>query len=116
MGFRVRRNDIRSNPILFYVEPMERTDAVVIGAGVIGLAVARALAASGRSVVILEREARIGTGISSRSSEVIHAGIPLPARFASPAAVHRGQAPALCVVRGARRAAPPARQTDDRGG
>ena len=57
---------------------MKRTDAVVIGAGVVGLAAARSLAAAGRSVVILEREARIGTGNSSRSSEVIHAGIHYP--------------------------------------
>ena len=51
------------------------TDCVVVGAGVIGLAVASALARSGRQVVILERERRFGTGISSRNSEVIHAGI-----------------------------------------
>jgi L-2-hydroxyglutarate oxidase LhgO len=54
---------------------MERTDAIVIGAGVVGLAIARALAAAGRSVVILEREGQFGTGTSSRNSEVIHAGI-----------------------------------------
>ena len=57
---------------------MERIDAAVIGAGVIGLAVARALALAGRSVVILEREAQVGTGISARNSEVIHAGIHYP--------------------------------------
>ncbi len=54
---------------------MNRTDAIVIGAGVVGLAIARELAASGKSVVILERETRFGSGTSSRSSEVIHAGI-----------------------------------------
>ena len=54
---------------------LHETKCVVIGAGVIGLAVARALAEGGRHVVILERERRFGTGISSRSSEVIHAGI-----------------------------------------
>ena len=54
---------------------MERLDAVVIGAGVVGLAVARALALSGREVVILEAEDAIGTHTSSRNSEVIHAGI-----------------------------------------
>lgn len=54
---------------------MDRIDATVIGAGVIGLAVARALALAGKSVLILEREAQIGSGISSRNSEVIHAGI-----------------------------------------
>ena len=57
---------------------MDQTDAVVIGAGVIGLAVARALALAGRSVIVLEREHAWGTGISSRSSEVIHAGIHYP--------------------------------------
>lgn len=57
---------------------MDRIDAAVIGAGVIGLAVARALARAGRSVVILEREGAIGTGVSARSSEVIHAGLYYP--------------------------------------
>ncbi len=47
----------------------------VIGAGVIGLAVARALALDGREVVVLEAAEAIGTGVSSRNSEVIHAGI-----------------------------------------
>jgi L-2-hydroxyglutarate oxidase LhgO len=54
---------------------MERIDAVVIGAGVVGLAVARALALAGREVVILEAADAIGTGTSSRNSEVIHAGL-----------------------------------------
>jgi len=54
---------------------VERLDAVVIGAGVVGLAVARALAMAGREVVILEAEDAIGTHTSSRNSEVIHAGI-----------------------------------------
>jgi L-2-hydroxyglutarate oxidase LhgO len=58
---------------------VERVDALVIGAGVVGLAVARALALAGREVVVLEREAAIGTGTSSRNSEVIHAGIYYPA-------------------------------------
>jgi L-2-hydroxyglutarate oxidase LhgO len=53
-------------------------DTVVIGAGVVGLAVARALALAGREVVVLEREGTIGTGTSSRNSEVIHAGIYYP--------------------------------------
>lgn len=53
-------------------------EAVVIGAGVVGLAVARALAMSGRDVLVLEAEASIGTGVSSRNSEVIHAGIYYP--------------------------------------
>ncbi len=57
---------------------MERVDCIVIGAGVVGLATARALALRGREVIILEREGAIGTGISSRNSEVIHAGMYYP--------------------------------------
>ena len=53
----------------------ERVDCVVVGAGVVGLAVARALAIAGRDVTIVEAAPAIGTGISSRNSEVIHAGI-----------------------------------------
>jgi L-2-hydroxyglutarate oxidase LhgO len=56
----------------------ERVECVVIGAGVIGLAVARALALAGREVVVLERHGGIGFETSSRSSEVIHAGIYYP--------------------------------------
>ena len=52
-----------------------QVDCIVIGAGVIGLAVARALARRGREVVILERERQFGMHTSSRNSEVIHAGI-----------------------------------------
>jgi len=57
---------------------MDQIDCVVIGAGVVGLAVARALARAGREVVVLEKEAAIGTEISARNSEVIHAGIYYP--------------------------------------
>jgi L-2-hydroxyglutarate oxidase LhgO len=57
---------------------MDNVDAVVIGAGVIGLAVARALALRGREVIILEAEDHFGTVTSSRNSEVIHAGIYYP--------------------------------------
>ncbi|CAA7620231.1 Predicted dehydrogenase [Candidatus Terasakiella magnetica] len=56
----------------------ERVDCVVIGAGVVGLAVARHLARAGREVVVLEAEGAIGSGISSRNSEVIHAGMYYP--------------------------------------
>jgi L-2-hydroxyglutarate oxidase LhgO len=54
---------------------MDRVDCVVIGAGVIGLAVARQLARAGREVIVLEAAEGIGTVTSSRNSEVIHAGI-----------------------------------------
>jgi len=59
-------------------EPVDVVDVVVIGAGVVGLAVARALALAGREVWVLESEASIGSGISARNSEVIHAGIYYP--------------------------------------
>jgi L-2-hydroxyglutarate oxidase LhgO len=57
---------------------METLDCVVIGAGVVGLAIARRLALAGREVVVLEAESSIGNHTSSRNSEVIHAGIYYP--------------------------------------
>lgn len=72
---------------------MERVDCVVIGAGVVGLAAARALARAGREVLIVEAEDIIGGGVSSRSSEVIHAGLYYPP----------GSLKALCCVEGRRR-------------
>jgi L-2-hydroxyglutarate oxidase LhgO len=57
------------------VQDLDRVDAVVIGAGVVGLAVARALAQAGREVVVAEAQPAIGQGVSSRNSEVIHAGL-----------------------------------------
>ena len=53
----------------------ESVDALVIGAGVVGLAVARALALAGRETVLVEKHELIGSETSSRNSEVIHAGI-----------------------------------------
>ncbi len=53
-------------------------DALVIGAGVVGLACARALALRGHSVVVAEKAGGIGTGVSSRNSEVIHGGMYYP--------------------------------------
>ena len=57
---------------------MDKVDCIVIGAGVVGLAVARALALAGREVMVLDAASAIGTGTSSRNSEVIHAGIYYP--------------------------------------
>jgi L-2-hydroxyglutarate oxidase LhgO len=58
---------------------MEQVDCVVVGAGVVGLAVARALALAGREVLVLEACDAFGTQTSARNSEVIHAGIYYPA-------------------------------------
>jgi L-2-hydroxyglutarate oxidase LhgO len=54
---------------------MDKVDVVVIGAGVVGLAIGRALALQGREVIVIEKEKAIGQGVSSRNSEVIHAGL-----------------------------------------
>lgn len=69
---------------------MDEIECVVIGAGVVGLAVARALAARGHEVIVLEAADAIGTGTSSRNSEVIHAGLYYP----------RGSLKATLCVRG----------------
>jgi L-2-hydroxyglutarate oxidase LhgO len=71
-------------------------DVVVVGAGAVGLACAYALAARGRSVVVLEKQAGIGEGVSSRNSEVIHAGLYYPT----------GSLKARCCVEGRRRLYP----------
>ncbi|HWZ88400.1 MAG TPA: NAD(P)/FAD-dependent oxidoreductase, partial [Polyangiaceae bacterium] len=65
---------LQPDAIFLMVASLE-LDAVVIGGGVIGLAIARALALSGREVTLLEAERHLGSHTSSRSSEVIHAGI-----------------------------------------
>jgi L-2-hydroxyglutarate oxidase LhgO len=57
---------------------MERVDTIIVGAGVVGLACARALARADHEVIVLESEGAIGTATSSRNSEVIHAGIYYP--------------------------------------
>src|SRR5688572_14907347 len=54
---------------------VERVECVVIGAGAVGLAVARRLALAGREVIVLEKADTFGTETSSRNSEIIHAGI-----------------------------------------
>lgn len=57
---------------------MDKVEAIVIGAGVVGLACARELAIAGHEVLVIEKERAFGMGISSRNSEVIHAGIYYP--------------------------------------
>ncbi|PMS30779.1 L-2-hydroxyglutarate oxidase LhgO [Trinickia symbiotica] len=69
---------------------MDQIECVVIGAGVVGLAIARALAERGREVIVLEAAEAVGTSTSSRNSEVIHAGIYYP----------RGSLKAALCVRG----------------
>jgi L-2-hydroxyglutarate oxidase LhgO len=81
---------------------VEEVDCIVVGAGVVGLAVARALAMAGREVIILEAAEGIGTETSSRNSEVIHAGIyyaanSLMARFC---VAGRRQLYAYCAEKG----------------
>jgi L-2-hydroxyglutarate oxidase LhgO len=71
----------------------DSTDTVVIGAGVVGLAIARELALAGREVVVLEKNAAIGEETSARNSEVIHAGLYYP----------RGSLKARFCVEGRRR-------------
>ena len=80
----------------------EPVDAVVIGAGVVGLAVARSLALAGREVWVLEAEGAIGTGVSARNSEVIHAGIYYAAGSLKASLCVRGrqQLYAYCAERG----------------
>ena len=58
---------------------LEHVQCIVAGAGVVGLAVARELAMAGREVLVIESQNAIGTGVSSRNSCVIHAGIYYPA-------------------------------------
>ena len=77
-------------------------DCVVVGAGVVGLAIARRLQVSGREVYLLEAESRHGTGASSRNSEVIHAGIYYPEGSLKAALCVRGREMlyAYCADRG----------------
>jgi len=76
---------------------VEEVDCVVAGAGVVGLAVARALAEAGRDVLILEAQESFGTVTSARNSEVIHAGIYYPKdSLMARLCVARAQA-ALCL-------------------
>ncbi len=70
---------------------IDHLDSIVIGAGVVGLAIGRALALAGREVAVLERQALIGSETSSRNSEVIHAGIYYPANSLKARACVRGR-------------------------
>jgi len=81
---------------------MEHTDCLVIGAGVIGLACAAALAQAGRDVLILEAESQFGSATSSRSSEVLHSGLYYPSGSARARLCVQGQALlyAFCAAHG----------------
>jgi L-2-hydroxyglutarate oxidase LhgO len=68
-------NAVADKPAALPLRPMERVDCIVIGAGVVGLAVARAVALRGLETVLVEGERAVGQGTSSRNSEVIHAGL-----------------------------------------
>ncbi|MET0340939.1 MAG: NAD(P)/FAD-dependent oxidoreductase [Polyangiales bacterium] len=80
----------------------DELDVVVVGAGVVGLAVARALARAGRAVHVLEAEPRMGAHTSSRSSEVVHAGLYYPTGSHKARLCVRGRALlyAYCEARG----------------
>ncbi|KAF9626339.1 hypothetical protein IFM89_032188 [Coptis chinensis] len=73
-----RKSTIPSQSLLLETIPKENVDCVVIGAGVVGIAVARDLALKGRDVLVIESAPTFGSGTSSRNSEVIHAGIYYP--------------------------------------
>jgi len=81
---------------------VEQVDTVVVGAGVVGLAVGRALALAGREVLVLEASEAIGTQTSARNSEVIHAGIYYPQGSLKAQLCVRGKALlyAYCAERG----------------
>src|SRR6185312_10077237 len=79
---------------------VDEVEAVVIGAGVIGLAAARALALAGHEVIVLERAYGIGFETSSRNSEVIHGGLYYP----------QGSLKATCCVEGRERLYPYCRE------
>jgi L-2-hydroxyglutarate oxidase LhgO len=81
---------------------MDSVDAVVVGAGVVGLACARALARAGHEVLVIEREGAYGSGVSARCSEVLHAGLYYPNRSLKARLCVRGRALLLayCEQRG----------------
>ncbi|MFN3305217.1 MAG: FAD-dependent oxidoreductase, partial [Roseateles sp.] len=71
---------------------MDAVEVAVIGAGVVGLAVARELALRGHEVIVIEAAGAFGTGTSSRNSEVIHAGLYYPAGSLKATLCVRGKA------------------------
>jgi L-2-hydroxyglutarate oxidase LhgO len=81
---------------------MDEVGAIVVGAGAVGLAVARALAQAGRETLVLEAQTAIGQGVSSRNSEVIHAGLYYPPGSLKARMCVRGKALlyALCLTHG----------------
>jgi L-2-hydroxyglutarate oxidase LhgO len=101
-GLRFARSLTRSAARSQEESGLEQVDCVVVGAGVVGLAVARALAMSGREVIIVEAAEAIGTETSSRNSEVIHAGIYYPANsfMARFCVAGRRQLYAYCAEKG----------------
>ena len=74
-----------------------RVDTIVAGAEVVGLTIARALSLAGREVLVIDSEATIGSGISSRNSEVIHAGLYYPPGSLKAQLCVAGREIALCV-------------------
>ena len=93
---------------------MDKVDCVVIGAGVIGLAVARRLAQAGREVIVLEAAEGIGTVTSSRNSEVIHAGIYYRAGSLMAQMCVSGKQALYRILPRPRHSAPQLRQADRR--
>ena len=93
---------------------MESVDCVVIGAGVIGLAVSRRLAMAGREVIVLETEGIVGSHTSSRNSEVIHAGIYYPPGSRKARVCVEGRRALYPLLRGARGPVRERRQADRR--
>src|SRR5580704_8793868 len=91
----VRRQWVRGGRMVGSAIPYD-FDAVVVGAGAVGLACGFALAQRGLSVAVLEKAPIIGQGVSSRNSEVIHAGLYYPT----------GSLKARCCVEGRRRLYP----------
>ena len=93
---------------------MDQVDAIVIGAGAVGLAVARKLAQGGRETIVVEAQTAIGQGVSSRNSEVIHAGLYYAPGSLKARLCVRGKEFAVRAVRQPRREPSPLRQAGGR--